>query len=166
MVRRVVHAAVLALLLGAGYFIWTQPENLPFAAPWKTATAPQEQGAAPQPPASAVPSGPLGELTDAALQAFVARQPISIQALRAGEYPGSALQVVRTLGAGSNYSRQVVAYQSEGLKIFALLTVPNGTPPPGAGRRSCSTTATSRRTCTGPPSGTWRTRTPLRGRAS
>ncbi len=131
MVRRVVHAAVLALLLGAGYFIWTQPENLPFAAPWKTATAPQEQGAAPQPPASAVPSGPLGELTDAALQAFVARQPISIQALRAGEYPGSALQVVRTLGAGSNYSRQVVAYQSEGLKIFALLTVPNGTPPPG-----------------------------------
>ncbi|MFC6661028.1 alpha/beta hydrolase family protein [Deinococcus multiflagellatus] len=30
-----------------------------------------------------------------------------------------------------NYTRQVVSYQSEGLRIYALLTVPRGTPPPG-----------------------------------
>ena len=74
---------------------------------------------------------PLGNVTDAALKAFVARQPISIQALRAREYPGSALTRVRTLSRGANYTRQIVSYQSDGLKIYALLTVPDGPPPAG-----------------------------------
>jgi len=55
--------------------------------------------------------------------------PLSIAAMRARSYPGSALTVQRNLSAGSNYQRQVVSYQSDGLKIYALLTVPNGTPP-------------------------------------
>ena len=37
----------------------------------------------------------------------------------------------QTLRAGGNYSRQVVSYQSDGLRIGALLTVPSGTPPKG-----------------------------------
>ena len=51
--------------------------------------------------------------------------------MRARSYPGSAFTVRQTLRAGGNYSRQVVSYQSDGLRIGALLTVPSGTPPKG-----------------------------------
>jgi dipeptidyl aminopeptidase/acylaminoacyl peptidase len=34
------------------------------------------------------------------------------------------------LGPGINYTRQVVSYLSDGLKIYALLTIPNGKAPP------------------------------------
>ncbi|MDV6374092.1 alpha/beta hydrolase family protein [Deinococcus arenicola] len=140
--RRLVNFVVLLLVLGAGYVFVTQPENLPFRVPWQTQTpstsAPQTKTTVPpdprptpeqSPPENTVQTGPLGEITDAAIQTLVSRQPISIQALRARKYPGSKLNVVRDLNAGSNYSRQVVSYQSDGLKIFALLTVPRGTPP-------------------------------------
>ena len=135
--RRLLNFVLLLLVLGAGYVAVTQPENLPIEVPWQTrtpvASAPQNEPStsADSPPSNTVQTGPLGEITDAALQALVARQPISIPALRAREYPGSEMTMVRTLNAGSNYSRQVVSYQSDGLKIFALLTVPNGTPPKG-----------------------------------
>lgn len=58
-----------------------------------------------------------------------APHPLSIEALRAGEYPGSELVVEQELEPGSNYSRQIVSYKSEGLKIYALLTIPNGEKP-------------------------------------
>ena len=51
--------------------------------------------------------------------------------MRARSYPGSALTVRQTLKAGSNYHRWIVSYQSDGLRIDALLTVPDGTPPKG-----------------------------------
>ena len=54
---------------------------------------------------------------------------LSIEALRKGNYPGSDIVVEQTLDPGSNYQRQIVSYKSEGLKIYALLTVPNGNPP-------------------------------------
>ena len=57
--------------------------------------------------------------------------PLSIAAMRARDYPGSALTVRQALSAGSNYRRWIVSYQSDGLRINALLTVPNGTPPKG-----------------------------------
>ncbi|MEK7517906.1 MAG: alpha/beta fold hydrolase [Patescibacteria group bacterium] len=57
--------------------------------------------------------------------------PLSIESLRKGEYPGSEIVIGETLGPGSNYQRYIVSYKSEGLKIFALLTVPNGTRPVG-----------------------------------
>lgn len=57
--------------------------------------------------------------------------PLSIESLRNGEYPGSDIAIESTLPAGSNYQRYLVSYKSEGLKIFALLTVPNGNPPGG-----------------------------------
>lgn len=58
-----------------------------------------------------------------------APHPLSIEALKNGEYPGSDLVVEQTLSPGSNYSRAIVSYKSEGLKIYALLTVPNGEKP-------------------------------------
>lgn len=55
--------------------------------------------------------------------------PLSIQSLREGDYPGSDITVEQTLTPGSNYQRYIVSYKSEGLKIFALLTVPDGDKP-------------------------------------
>lgn len=57
--------------------------------------------------------------------------PMSIIALRNGDYPGSEITIVRELERGSNYRRYYAYYLSEGLRIYALLTVPNRTPPEG-----------------------------------
>ncbi len=57
--------------------------------------------------------------------------PLSIADLRQGEYPGSDIVVEETLPAGSNYDRYLTSYQSEGNKIYALLTVPRGKIPEG-----------------------------------
>lgn len=56
--------------------------------------------------------------------------PLQIEAMRAREYPGSDIVIEETLDPGVNYSRYYVSYQSEGLKIYALMTVPSGEKPP------------------------------------
>src|SRR5687767_8741267 len=55
--------------------------------------------------------------------------PLTIEALRAGDYPGSDLIIEQTLTPGSNYKRYIASYKSEGLKIYGLLTIPNGQKP-------------------------------------
>ncbi len=55
--------------------------------------------------------------------------PLTIEAMRRREYPGSAVIIEQTLDPGPNYYRYLASYQSEGLKIFALLTVPFGERP-------------------------------------
>jgi len=54
---------------------------------------------------------------------------LSIENLRKGVYPGSVITIEQTLDSGSNYSRYIASYKSEGLKIYALLTIPNGEKP-------------------------------------
>jgi len=54
---------------------------------------------------------------------------MAIQAMRQTPYPGSDIVIEDTLEPGANYSRYYASYQSEGLTIYALLTVPNGEPP-------------------------------------
>lgn len=49
--------------------------------------------------------------------------------MRQQSYPGSPITFEQTLEAGVNYSRYVVSYRSEGLKIYALMTVPDGQKP-------------------------------------
>ncbi len=49
--------------------------------------------------------------------------------MRAREYPGSVLIFETTLDPGVNYDRYIVSYLSEGLKIYALLTIPQGEKP-------------------------------------
>ena len=58
--------------------------------------------------------------------------PLAIDAMRQREYPGSDLVIEQTLTPGSNYRQYVASYQSDGLKIFGLLTVPTG-PKPATG---------------------------------
>lgn len=56
---------------------------------------------------------------------------LTIEALRAGDYPGSDIVIEQTLTSGSNYARYIASYKSDGLKIYGLLTVPNADPPEG-----------------------------------
>jgi uncharacterized protein len=56
---------------------------------------------------------------------------MSITALRNGTYPGSEITIVKELDRGSNYRRYYAYYLSEGLKIYALLTIPMGDAPEG-----------------------------------
>lgn len=58
--------------------------------------------------------------------------PLTFDYLRQQEYPGSEITIEQTLAPGANYQRYYVSYLSEGLKIYALLTVPNG-PKPATG---------------------------------
>ena len=55
--------------------------------------------------------------------------PLTIEYLKKGDYPGSDIVIEQTLTPGSNYQRYIVSYKSEGLKIYALLTAPNGDKP-------------------------------------
>lgn len=55
--------------------------------------------------------------------------PLSIEYMRQQEYPGSDIVTEQTLPDGSNYSRFIASYKSDGLKIYALLTVPKGQKP-------------------------------------
>lgn len=54
----------------------------------------------------------------------MAALPLSIDYLRSRQYDGSDLVFEETLEAGSNYNRYIVSYRSDGLKIYALLTIP------------------------------------------
>lgn len=55
--------------------------------------------------------------------------PLAIDAMRQRDYPGSDLAIEQVLAPGSNYRRYIASYRSDGLKIFGLLTVPNGARP-------------------------------------
>lgn len=56
--------------------------------------------------------------------------PMMIEAMRQREFPGSDIVIEAELDPGPNYHRYYASYLSEGLKIYALLTVPFGDPPP------------------------------------
>lgn len=55
--------------------------------------------------------------------------PLAIDAMRQRDYPGSDLKIEQTLSPGANYRRYIASYRSDGLKIFGLLAVPNGSRP-------------------------------------
>jgi dipeptidyl aminopeptidase/acylaminoacyl peptidase len=51
--------------------------------------------------------------------------PYTIQALRERDYPGSDIMIERELGDQGVFKSYVVSYQSDGLKIYALMNVPD-----------------------------------------
>ena len=55
--------------------------------------------------------------------------PLSVLGMRQKDYPGSDIVIEQTLDPGANYYRYYASYRSEGLKIYALLTVPYGERP-------------------------------------
>ena len=95
--------------------------------------------AASQATLTAVPSStvsPLATLTPTqpatstpVLTATPIPNPLEITAMRARDYPGSDIVIEKVLDPGVNYNRYYVSYRSEGLKIYALMTVPMGEKP-------------------------------------
>lgn len=55
--------------------------------------------------------------------------PLMIEQMRRQNYPGSEITIEETLEPGLNYDRYLASYLSEGFKIYALLTVPQGEKP-------------------------------------
>ena len=53
------------------------------------------------------------------------QNPLSIEYLRNRNYPSSNITIEETLSPGENYNRYIASYQSDGLKIYGLFTVPN-----------------------------------------
>lgn len=51
---------------------------------------------------------------------------LSIAAMRRRDYPGSELLIEENLADGPNYRQYIASYNSDGLKIYGLLTVPYG----------------------------------------
>ena len=98
--------------------------HTPPAAPSATRTAPP---ATPTPPptATATPTP-----TDTPTPTPTPEHPLMIEVMRRRDYPGSELIVEETLEPGENYDRFIASYLSDGNKIYALLTVPWGAPPP------------------------------------
>lgn len=57
--------------------------------------------------------------------------PLQISEMRKKIYPGSEITIEQELGIKNNYKQYLASYMSEGLKINALLTVPQGNKPQG-----------------------------------
>lgn len=60
-----------------------------------------------------------------------AEHPLTVANMRARFYPGSEMVIEQRLSSGVNYARYVASYLSDGLKIYGLLTIPNGEAPAG-----------------------------------
>ena len=58
-----------------------------------------------------------------------ATSPLSVEYMRKQTYPGSDITIEQTLPSGGNYQRYTASYKSDGLNIYALLTVPDGEAP-------------------------------------
>ncbi len=87
--------------------------------------------ATPVPAATRVVTSPLTISTGVTTTQLAAGElhRLSIQGMRQRSYPGSEITIEQTLDSGANYNRYIASYRSEGLKIYALLTVPFGTKP-------------------------------------
>ncbi len=75
------------------------------------------------PTTTATPS-PSPTITSTPTMTPTPLHPMAIKAMRQRTYPGSEIVIEEQLTPGSNYDRYLASYQSEGLKIYALLTVP------------------------------------------
>jgi dipeptidyl aminopeptidase/acylaminoacyl peptidase len=63
------------------------------------------------------------------------RDPLQIEQMRKRDYPASPITIEQNLPNGSNYKQYIASYMSEGLKIYALFTIPNGDPSASSGQR-------------------------------
>ncbi len=57
--------------------------------------------------------------------------PLSISAMRERDYLGSDIVVEDVLSSTSSYTRSIVSYKSDGLKVYALMLIPKGEKPVG-----------------------------------
>ncbi|MBV6395656.1 MAG: hypothetical protein HFACDABA_01234 [Anaerolineales bacterium] len=120
---RPIFLAIIALLLVTGCAAPATPPPAE-AAPAPTSTRTRTPLAPAFTPSVTLP--PTMTFTPTPVPHFM-----SIEALRAREYPGSEIIIERELRRGESYSRYYAYYLSDELKIYALLTVPDGEMPEG-----------------------------------
>ena len=90
----------------------TTPTERPPASPTSVPTASPSPTPTPSPSPTPTPTNPL-----------------MIEVMRQTSYPGSEITIEETLEPDPNYDRYVASYLSEGNKIFAMLTIPQGETP-------------------------------------
>lgn len=56
---------------------------------------------------------------------------LAVESLRSRSYPGSQIVIENKLNQKGSYQRYIASYQSDGLKIYGLLTIPTGQKPAG-----------------------------------
>jgi fermentation-respiration switch protein FrsA (DUF1100 family) len=98
----------------------TSPARIPTATPSPSPT--------PSPIPTATPT-PTPTHTATATPTPTPMHPLAIEYMRRQTYPGSEITIEEKLQAGSNYDRYIASYLSDGLRIYALLTVPRGQKP-------------------------------------
>ncbi len=89
-------------------------------APTNIAPAPTRTPTQPPTPATTPTTTPTATPTP---------HPLTIAWLDQLDFPGSEIVIEETLNPGANYFRYLTSYQSEDLKIYALMTVPYGDKP-------------------------------------
>jgi fermentation-respiration switch protein FrsA (DUF1100 family) len=116
-----------------------EPTLAPVAADVATAPAPSPTVAStdtplPAPTATAAPTPTTPAATATPTTTFPSTDPypLQIEVMRQQSYPGSDITFEQTLQPGANYSRYIVSYKSDGYKIYAMMTIPNG-PKPATG---------------------------------
>ena len=129
----------LALLLILGTVLWTAcavpeitpvPTFTPLPTSTHTPTATSTATPTSTPTSTLTPTiTPTPTLTPTPTATPTPPHPLMIDVMRQQAYPGSEIVVEQTLDPGVNYDRYVVSYLSEGLKIYALLTIPRGEQP-------------------------------------
>jgi fermentation-respiration switch protein FrsA (DUF1100 family) len=139
---RLALTAGAALLLAAGCardlpVLNPTPASTALAAAASSTTAPNDSAVPPEATATApateteIPSQtPTATASPTATPSPTPTlHPMMIEAMRQQDYPGSEITIEDTLDPGVNYSRYYVSYESEGLKQYALLTIPFGERP-------------------------------------
>ncbi len=121
----VLAACLLAVLTACGQ---TAPGPVEVLAP-TAALAEAVATATPRPSQTPAPTVTATRTPSASPSATATPHPMMIAAMRAVSYPGSEITIVNELEPGVNYRRYYASYDSDGLTIYALLTVPNGERP-------------------------------------
>ncbi|MGD2078773.1 MAG: alpha/beta fold hydrolase [Chloroflexota bacterium] len=93
-----------------------------------TAASPTSTQSRPAPSATPTATSPPTE-TPTPSATPTPLHPLMIEVMRQQAYPGSEPSFEQTLEPGVNYDRFIVSYDSEGNKIYGLLTIPWGEPP-------------------------------------
>jgi uncharacterized protein len=116
-----------ALVEGGGV---EAPGSAPLPRPTPTPTYRPRPSPTPSPAPTETPTAtPAYTATPTATPAPTPQHPLAIEYMRRQTYPGSEITLEEELAPGANYSRYISSYRSEGLKIYALLTVPRGQKP-------------------------------------
>lgn len=70
-----------------------------------------------------------GKAAESVKQVQTDTNPMAIAVMKVKNYPGSNITIEETLQDKNGYGQYIASYNSEGLKIYALLTVPMGKVP-------------------------------------